>query len=109
MNKPFKPDEDINIFYSVFCLHQAASLAIPKIGCIHKYIDRPTAERLVHALETARLDEKNSLLCGLPDSAISNLQRLQNGAVRLVLSIKGRHVDIDTLLRKELHWLSVRL
>ena len=38
---------------------QSASLAIAKIGSIRKYIDRTTAERLVHAFVTSRLDANN--------------------------------------------------
>ena len=77
---------------------RAASLAISKIGRIQKYIDRPTAERLVHAFVTFRLDANNSLLLGLPSSAMSKLQRVQNSAVRLVLGVCGHRVNINDSL-----------
>ncbi|XP_072024908.1 uncharacterized protein [Amphiura filiformis] len=87
---------------------QSASFAIAKIGSIRKYIDRSTAERLVHALVTSRLDSNNGLLYGLPGTVISKLQRVQNSAVRLVLGVKGYRVDINDLRRSELHWLPIR-
>ena len=66
---------------------QSASLAIVKIGSIRKYIDRTTAERLVHAFVTSRLDANNSLMYGIPNASIRKLQRVQNSAVRLVLGV----------------------
>ena len=87
---------------------QSASLAIAKIGSIRKYIDRTTAERLVHAFVTSRLDANNSLMYGIPNASIKKLQRVQNSAVRLVLGVKGYHVNIDDLRRTKLHWLPVK-
>lgn len=88
---------------------RAACLAISKIGRIRRYIDRSTAERLIHAFVTSRLDANNSLLYGLPKSEISKLQRVQNSAVRLALGICGKHRSgISDLRRDELHWLPVQ-
>ena len=78
------------------------------IGRIRKYIDRSTAEKLVHAFVTSRLDANNGLLYGLPSSAISKLQRVQNSAVRVVLGVKGNGVDVNSLWRNELHWLPIK-
>ncbi|PIK33922.1 hypothetical protein BSL78_29257 [Apostichopus japonicus] len=79
-----------------------------QIGRIRKYIDRPTAERLVHAFVTSHLDANNSLLYGLPNSAIAKLQRVQNSAARVVLGVSGRDVNINALRKNELHWLPVK-
>jgi hypothetical protein len=87
---------------------RAACLAIYKISQIRRFIDRHTAERLVHAFVTSRLDANNSLLYGLPGSLIAKLQRVQNRAVRLVLGIGGKRVSISELRRNELHWLPVK-
>ena len=78
----------------------------PKIGQIRKYLDRKMTERLVHAFVTSRLDANNSLLYGLPNSAISKLQRVQNSAVRLVIGAKG--CNVNRVRRDELHWLSIK-
>ena len=86
---------------------QSASLAIAKIGGIRKYIDRTTAERLVHAFVTSRLDSNNSLMYGIPNSSIVKLQRVQNSAVRLVLGVKGYQINVNNLRRTQLHWLPI--
>ena len=42
-----------------------ASLAIGNIGNIRNYLDQPTAEKLVHAFETSKIDFCYCLLFGL--------------------------------------------
>ena len=49
---------------------------------------------LIHAFTTSRLDYINGLLYGLPNSQIVKLQRVQNAAARLVLSL-SKNQDID--------------
>ena len=85
---------------------RSASFAISKIGQLRRFIDQPTSERLVHAFVTSRLDTNNSLLYGLPDTALKKLQRVQNSAVRLVTCIR-RDENIDDARRK-LHWLPIK-
>ena len=45
---------------------------------------------------------------GIPNASNRKLQRVQNGAVRLVLGAKGYHVNIDYLRRTKLHWLPMK-
>jgi len=66
---------------------RTASLAIRNIGRIRKYIDNSSAERLVHAFVSSKLDYCNSVLYGLPAKQLSKLQRIQNSAARLVTRI----------------------
>jgi hypothetical protein len=87
---------------------QSASFALAKIGRIRRYIDRATAERLVHAFVTSRLDANNSLLYGIPAGSIRKLQRVQNSAARVVLGVKGYHVNVDFRRKHELHWLPIK-
>ena len=54
---------------------------------------------------TAKLDNLNSLLYGLPDSKIKQLQHIQNSAARLVEKV--RKFDNTTPILKKLHWLPV--
>ena len=64
-----------------------------------------SAEKLVHAFITSRLDYCNSLLFGLPHCALTKLQRVQNAAAR-VLYLAPRFCHITPILY-ELHWLPV--
>ena len=60
---------------------------------------------LVHALVISRLDSANSLLFGLPASAIAPLQRVQNFSAKLIFN--ARKFDHVTHFLKTLHWLPV--
>ena len=72
-----------------------AFLAIRTIGQIRRNFNRQggtrfSAEKLVHAFVTSRLDYCNSLLYGLSRKLISKSQRIQNVATRLVLGLKKK-------------------
>jgi len=75
------------------------------IGKIRQYLDQTTAERLVHAFVTSRLDYCNSLLFGLPDCLVSKVQSVQNAAARIITRNK-KHCRITPVLR-DLHWLPI--
>ena len=52
---------------------------------IRKHVRRQVMKQLVLAFVISRLDYCNSILAGLPKGLISQLQRVQNSAARLVL------------------------
>lgn len=85
---------------------RSASSALHKIGKIRRCLDQQTAETLVHAFVSSRVDNCNSLLYGLPDQQVNKLQRIQNSAARLITRTK-RSEHITPILR-DLHWLSVK-
>ena len=64
-----------------------------------------SAKSITHALVTAKLNYYNSLLSGMPKSAISKLQRIQNMAAKMV-SRKTKFDHVTPIL-KFLHWLPV--
>ena len=79
-------------------------LAIRNIGKIRNYLDQPTAEKLVHAFVTSKLDFCNSLLYRLSKKQLDKLQRIQNAAASIKKTQKFQH--ISAVLRN-LHWLPV--
>ena len=76
------------------------------IARIRKFISLNTAEILVHAFVTSRLDNCNSLLYGLPGSQLDKLQHVLNSAARLV-TLSKKHEHITPVLRY-LHWLPIK-
>ena len=60
-----------------------ANVALRKIGQIRKFLNRETAEKLVHAFVSSRLDSCNGILYGLPESELRKLQQVQNSAARM--------------------------
>ena len=62
---------------------------------------------LIHAFVTSKLDYCNSLLCKLPNSLISRLQKLQNIAARMVT--RSRKLDHISPILTRIHWLPIPL
>ena len=54
------------------------------------YVNRQVMKQLVHAFVISRLDYCNSILAGLSKGLLSQLQRVQNAAARLVLGLQPR-------------------
>ena len=75
------------------------------IGKIKKYLDTPTAEKMINCFITSRLDYCNSLLYSAKGYIISRLQLCQNNAARM-LSLHHKFDHITPVL-KDLHWLPV--
>ena len=81
---------------------RSAFFHLHNIRRVRKYLSIESAEKLVHAFITSRLDYCNSLLYGLPHCALTKLQRVQNPAAR-VLYLAPRFCHITPILY-ELHW-----
>ena len=75
------------------------------VSRIRKYISFHTAEILMHALVTSRLDFCHSLLYGIPQNVLKRLQSVQNTAARVV-TLTGKREHITPIL-EGLHWLPV--
>ena len=60
------------------------------IGKIRKYLGRPTVEKL-NATITSRLDYCNNLMFGIPKELISQLQKRQNHAARVITKWRKFH------------------
>ena len=93
---------NIGLLYDTVMSMEHPVTAVCKAGFFHrrnisrirKYISRYTAEILVHAFITSRLDFCNSLLYGLPKQTTERLQHVQNAATRMVaLTHKHEHIS----------------
>ena len=77
-----------------------------KIGNIRRYLTEDTTKTLVTSLILSKLDYCNSLLAGLPNEQLQQLQKIQNFAARLIkLTSKRDHI---TPVLNDLHWLPVK-
>jgi len=86
----------ISCFFQLRCLRQ-----------IQKHINRQVIKQLVHAFVISRLDYCNSILADFRRAVLSQLQRVQNAAARLVLGLQPCEHIKPALF--ELHWLPVHL
>ena len=98
-------DTVMSMEHHVTAVCKAGFFYLQNISRIRKYISRHTAEILLHAFITSRLDFCNSLLYGLPKKTIKRLQYVQNAAARMV-ALTPKHEHISPVLQ-ELHWLPV--
>ena len=76
-----------------------------RIRRIKRYIPEESCKLVVQSLVTSQLDYSNGLLYGIPKSAVSILQSVQNSAACIVTKTAPReHI---TPVLEELHWLPV--
>ena len=73
---------------------------------IRKYLSKNACETLINALVVSRLDYCNSLFYGHPAKLLSQLQRVQNSAARLIHQ-STRYSPSSPLLQ-DLHWLPIK-
>ena len=76
-------DETLIMRSHVNSLCSRAHFYLRNISKIRHLLDRRTTATLVHAYVTSRLDIGNALLCGLPQTMLSKVQRVQNAAARV--------------------------
>ena len=91
----FDSSLDMSEHITKFCA--SAFFCIYTIRRIRKYLSRDSAETLVHAFISSRLDYGNSLLFGLPQYQIQKLKRVQKASARLIFSMP-RYCYITPLL-----------
>lgn len=99
-------DKTLSMKNHINKLCQSAWLHLRKIKQIKSYLDPKSLETLIHSYITSKLDFMNSLLYGIPDYQIKQLQRVQNAAARLLSG--ARKFDHISPILEELHWLPVQ-
>jgi hypothetical protein len=72
---------------------------------IRKSLNAGTAQTLVHAMVTSRLDFMNAIYHNINKSEMTKLQKVQNAAARVVLMAPRRSHATELLYK--LHWLPI--
>ena len=68
-----------------------------RIGKLRQYLTVDQAKAVIHAYVTSRLDMNNSLLTGMSPASLSELQKMQHAAARLITGAKkAEHIKIKT-------------
>ena len=101
-------DKNLDMDAQIKSVCRSALYHIRNIGAIRKLLPQSAAAQLIHSLVTSRIDYCNSLLYGLPNCRIKQLQRIQNIAARAVTLTRcspGEHI---TPVLKSLHWLPIK-
>ena len=96
-------DEHFNMQNHVQKICRSAYAQLRNIAQVRSVLPQKTAETLVHAFITSKLDYCNALMYGLPACIISKLRRLQNSAARVVT--RSRKFDHITPILRDLYWL----
>ena len=98
-------DSKLNMLVHINKMCSSSFSCLYNLCRIRKYLTRQDTECLVHAFIGSKINYCNGLLYGLPTSATSKLQRLQNAAARLVNGFP-RFCHITPIL-ESLHWLPI--
>ena len=98
-------DTHFTMATQVKAISKSCNYQLRNISRIRHYITEDACRTLVNALVTSRLDYGNVLLHGASSSVISQLQRVQNSAARIITRTpKSSHI---TPVLQHLHWLPV--
>ena len=105
-NKPTSKKLACRILSHTLCItYGYFFLSLRSISKIGKYLTQDSAQILIHAFISSKLDYCNSLLYGIPKYLVCRLQRVQNTAARIVTLT--RKYDSITPIMFKLHWLPV--
>ena len=99
-------DKFINMNDHVTSVCRAAYYHLKNIRSLKPFLSQDALITVVHAFVTSRIDYCNSLLYGIAGYNINRLQRIQNGAARLVRN-NGKYSHVKIIPQK-LHWLPVK-
>ncbi|PFX25745.1 hypothetical protein AWC38_SpisGene9614 [Stylophora pistillata] len=100
-------DQHLTMDEQVKKVCQASYYHLRNISKIRKYLSPKTAEIVIHAYITSKMDNCNSLLYGLPDYMINKRQSIQNAVAARVITLTKKWEHITPALKK-LHWLPVK-
>ena len=95
-------DSTCSLNYHVSKNCKSINYNLYSIGKIQKYLDTPTAEKIINVSVTSRVDYYSSLLHGAKGYNTSQLRLYQNNAARM-LSLRCKFYHI-TPVQKDLNW-----
>ena len=83
-------DSELNMDFHVSQVVRTTNFMLRNLKHVRKFLDKSTAETLIHSLITNKIDANSSLYIGLSASNLNKLQRLQNDAMRVLLQLGSR-------------------
>ena len=85
---------------------RGAWLNLYNISKVRSYLNDDQTRCVVHAYVISKLDANNSLLAGSPSRLVSQIERVQNAAAKLVT--KSKKFDHVSPILRNLHWLPIQ-
>ena len=98
-------DSHLDMVAQVNSVCRASYFQLHNISRVRKYLTEEATSTLINAFVTSKLDNNNSILFGIPNYVLKNLQMVQHCAARLITHT--RKFDHITPVLMELHWLPV--
>ena len=100
-------DSNLSMRDHVSRLCRTSYYQLRQLRVIRRSLTTRACTQLVHALVNSRLDYCNSLLSGITDQLLSQLQSVLRASARLVLQ-RRKYDPISNDIREKLHWLPIR-
>jgi len=94
-------DQELSMTQHIAKVTSLCFSQLRRLRQIRRPVGQELIAQLVHSFIFSRLDYSNSVLAGLPKSAIMPLQRVQNAAARLILDLRmNEHVTPALVARR---------
>ena len=100
-------DSNLSMRDHVSRLCRTSYYQLRQLRVIRRSLTTRTCTQLVHALVNSRLDYCSSLLSGITDQLLSQLQSVLRASARLVLQ-QRKFDPISNDIREKLHWLPIQ-
>ena len=100
-------DSVMNLESHIDHVCKIAYMNLCNIRQIRNVLTDQSAAQLIHVLISSRIDYCNSILYGMSDSVISDLQHIQNTATR-ILAKCGHSFFHSKIILNKLHWLPIK-